>query len=113
MGEIIIAMMHNPPATLEPVPGTDQLCINKFNTVNHFCIVTIIGQIEPGGSFNTRTTRFIKCTERVLSSSQGQIILANVGVCREMMCDIAKRSVNHSLSARCHICKSGYTGHSA
>ena len=51
--------------------------------------------------------------ERVLSSSQGLIELGDVGVCREMICDIAKGSVNRSSSARCDICKRGYTGRDA
>jgi len=36
--------------------------------------------------------------------------LGDVGVCRDMICDIAKGSVNRSLSAHCHIRTSGYTG---
>ena len=49
--------------------------------------------------------------ERVLSSLGEQIELGDIGVCQEMICDIANGSVNWSSSARCHICKSGYTGH--
>jgi len=49
--------------------------------------------------------------EQVLSSSRGLIELGNIGVCQEMICDIAQASVNHSSSAYCHIRKSGYTGH--
>jgi len=71
---------------------------------------TIIGQIKPWGSLKTRTTRFIKRMERVLSSSRGLIELGNLEVCREMICDIAKGGVNRSSSARCHIHKRGYTG---
>jgi len=82
----------------------------EIKYVNHFYMVTIIGQIKPGGYLKTRTTCFIKCMEPVLLSSQGLIELGNVGVCREMICDIAKGSVNRSSSARCYICNSGYTG---
>jgi len=76
-------------------------------------MVTIMGQIESGGSLITRTTLLIRCMERLLSSSRGQIKLSDVGVCRAMICDIAKRSVNRSSSACGHICKVGYTGHDA
>ena len=72
-------------------------------------MVTIIGQIEPWGSLNIRTTHFIEHMERVLSLLRGQIELGDVGVCQEMICDIAKERVNCSSIARCHICKSGYT----
>jgi len=85
-------------------------CINKLHIVNHFCMVTIIGQIKPWGSLETRTTRFIKRMEWVLSSLWVLIELGDIGVCREMICDIAKGSVNCSSSARCHICTSRYTG---
>jgi len=71
-------------------------------------MVIIIGQIEPKGSLKT-TTLFIRRTELVLSSSRGQNKLFNVEACREMMCDIAKGSVNRSSSARCRFHKSGYT----
>jgi len=40
-------MMHNPPKMVEQLQGTEQSCINRLNTVNHFCVVTIIGQIKP------------------------------------------------------------------
>jgi hypothetical protein len=49
--------------------------------------------------------------ERVLSASQGLIQLGDGAICREMVSDIAKETVNHSSSARCHICKHGYTGY--
>jgi len=49
--------------------------------------------------------------EWVVSSLWEQIEWRNVGVWQEMICDIAKGSVNHSLSAHCHIRKSGYTGY--
>ena len=45
--------------------------------------------------------------ERVLSLSPGVIELGDVGVCREMICDIAKGSVNRSSSGHCHIRKRG------
>jgi len=64
-------------------------------------------------SFKTRTTCFMKCTERVLCSVQQQIELGDVGVCWEMICDIARGSVNRSSSTHCHIRKCGYTGHDA
>jgi len=51
--------------------------------------------------------------KRVLSLSVGQIKLGDVGVCQEMICDIAKESVNYLSSAHCHIRKSGYTGRDA
>jgi len=49
--------------------------------------------------------------ERLLSSSRGPIKLHDVGVCEEIICDIAKGSVNRSSSAHCPIRSSGYTGH--
>jgi len=48
--------------------------------------------------------------EQVVSASRGQIGLGHVGVCREMICDIANGSVNRSSSACCHIRKCGYSG---
>ena len=48
--------------------------------------------------------------EWVLSSSGGLIELGDIGVRWEMICDIAKGSVNYSSSAPCHIRKRGYTG---
>jgi len=76
-------------------------------------VVTIIGQIMPGESDATRTTPFIERTERVLWSFRGQIPLGNVGVCWEMICDIAKGSVDSSSSAHCQIRKGGYAGRDA
>ena len=76
-------------------------------------MVTIIGQIKPRGSLETRTTHFIKCMKRVLSSSRGLIELGDIEVCQEMICDIAEGSVNCSSSARCHIRKHGFTGRDA
>jgi len=71
---------------------------------------TVIGQIKLCRSLKMRTTRIIKCMERLLSSSRGPIEMGDVGVCRESISDIAKRSWNCSLSACCHIRKSRYTG---
>jgi len=105
-------MMHNAHATVE-LQGTEWSCINTLNIVNHFCMVTIIGQIKPWEALKTTTTRGIKCMERVLSSLKVQIHPSDVGVCREMICDIAKGSVNHLSSACCHIHKSGHTGRDA
>jgi len=51
--------------------------------------------------------------EWVLSSARELNKLGNIGVCREMICDIAKANVNRSSSARCHIRKCGYTGRDA
>jgi len=51
--------------------------------------------------------------ERVLASSWGQMESGKVGLCPEMIGYIAKGSVNRSWSARCHICKSGYSGSDA
>jgi len=51
--------------------------------------------------------------EQVLSSLRGLIELGDVGVCGEMIRDIATGTVNHSSSARCHIHKRGYTGRNA
>ena len=48
--------------------------------------------------------------ERVLSSSRGIIKFDDVGVSREISCDIPKASVNHSSSARGHFHKCAYTG---
>jgi len=62
MREIIIAMMHNPPVTVHQLQGTKRSYTNKLNIVNHFCMVIIIGQIEPKGSLKT-TTLFIRRTE--------------------------------------------------
>jgi len=76
-------------------------------------MVTIIGQIKPWGSLKRRTTPFIERMERVLSSSQGQRELGDLGVCQEMICDSAKGGVNHLSSARCYIHQSGYTGRDA
>jgi len=45
----ITPMMHNPPATVEQLEGTDWTRINKINIMNHFCMVTIIGQSKPWG----------------------------------------------------------------
>jgi len=86
-----------------------QSCINKLNIVNHICMVTIIGQIKPWGSCKTRTTRFIRHMEQVQSSLRWQFEFSDVEVCQEMNCKFAKWSVNRSLSAHCHIGKSGYT----
>jgi len=47
MREIIIAMMHNPPAPVEQLQGTERSHINNLNIVNHFCMANSIGQIEP------------------------------------------------------------------
>jgi len=47
----------------------------------------------------------------VLYSLQEVIDLRDVGVYRAMICDNAKRSVNRSWSACCHIRNSGYTGY--
>jgi len=49
----------------------------------------------------------------VVSSSQGLIKLGDVGVYREMICDIGKRTVNCSSSTGYHIRNSGYTGRDA
>jgi hypothetical protein len=76
-------------------------------------MVSIIGQIKPGGSGKTRTTRFMKRMGRVLSSSRELINLGNVGVCQEMICDIDKGSVNCSSGTCCHIRNHGYTGRDA
>jgi len=81
--------------------------INKLTIVNYFCMITIIGQIKPWGSSKTYTTHCIKRIKRVLSWSWGQIQLGDKGVCREMICDIAKGSVNRSSSAHCHMHKVG------
>ena len=43
----MIAMMTNPPMAVEQMQVTEQSCINTINIVNHFCMVTIIGQIKP------------------------------------------------------------------
>ena len=48
--------------------------------------------------------------ERVQSSWRGLLEWGDIGVCREMICDIAKRTVNSVSSAHCHIRKRGYTG---
>ena len=76
-------------------------------------MVTIIGQIKQWGFSNARTTCFMKRIERGLSSSRRLINLGDVGVCPEMICDIANGSVNHSSSANCHNRKSGCTGRDA
>jgi len=106
---IIIVMMHKPPATVE-LQCTDCSCIKKLNIVNYFCMVTIIGQINPWGSLQTRTTWFIEPMEWVLSSLRGQIELGDTGLLWEMICDIASGIENCLSSARCHIRNSGYTG---
>ena len=85
-------------------------CLNKLHIVNHFCMVTIIGQIKPRGSWRTRTTRFIERVERVLLPSREQSEPGQVGVYREMLCDIAKVVWTIFSSTRCHIRQSGYTG---
>jgi len=90
MCEIILVMMHNPPATVEKLKGTESSSINTFNIMNHFCMVTIMGEIRPQAIFKTRTTHFIKGTELVLSRPRGDMELGNVGVCRAAICDIAK-----------------------
>jgi len=110
MGNIIIVMMHNPPEMVEPLQGTEWSSIHKSCNVNDFYMVAIISQITPRGSLMASTTRFIKWTEAVLSSWWGHIELANAGVCRDMICDIANESVNHLSSAHWHIRKGGYTG---
>jgi len=51
--------------------------------------------------------------EQVLSSLRGRIELGDVGEFEEMICDIAKGTVNHSSSAHFHIHKSGYTHRAA
>jgi hypothetical protein len=102
-------MMYNSPAMVE-LQATEWSYMKKLNIVSLNCMVTIIGQIKPSGSLKTRTTWFIPHIEWVLWSSQEQTIFGEVGVYREMICDIAKGCVNHSSSACCHICKSGYTG---
>jgi len=81
--------------------------------VNHFCIVTLIGQIKPSGCLKTRTTCFIKDIEWVLSSSQGQIILNIEGICGPMSYDIAIGRINHFSHFLCHIGKSEYTHYNA
>jgi len=61
-------------------------------------------------SCRTRTRGIIKCTKRVLSLFWDTMELGNMGVCRQMMCDLVQGHVNHSSSAHCHIHKHGYTG---
>jgi len=101
--------MHNPPATVEQLQLTEHSGINQLNIVNHFCMVTIIGQIKPWGCLKTRTTCFSQHWKRVQSSSWGQIELGDIQVSRETICNIAKESVNNSSSACGHIHQSGYT----
>jgi len=57
MHEIIITMIHNPPARVEQLQATEWLCINKLNIVNHFCMLTIIDQINPWGIFKHKNYR--------------------------------------------------------
>jgi len=83
-------MMHNRPAMVEQLEHNEPPWIKIINIVNHFCTATIIGQIMPSVSSKTRTTHFIQCIEWRLSSSLEQITLANVGVCRDIICCIAK-----------------------
>jgi len=94
--------------------GTWSCCwctfINKLHIVNHFCVVTIIGQCKPGQFITTRTTRFNEDMERLLPSLRGQFKLRHVIVCGEMTCEPTKDSVNCSSSGRCHIRTGGYTG---
>jgi len=104
-------MMHNPPAMVKILYDTEWSSINKLNIVNHFCIVAIIGQIEPWWVVTTRTTHVIKHTEQVLSAWCGQIELRDFGVCSERIWDISKQYINYSLSASCRIPTSGYIGH--
>jgi len=78
--EIIIAMMYNLPRTgwtAKYWPPS----INELNIANHFCMVTIIGQTKPWGSFKTRTTFFKKFMEQGPSASRGQIELRDLAVC--------------------------------
>jgi len=100
-------MMRNPPATVEQLQSAEISCKNKLNILDHFCIVTVIGQIKPWVIFKTTTICFIKCMESVLSSAWGQIELSDIEVCQEMIYDIAQGNVNHPSSARCHIHNSG------
>jgi len=97
---------------VEQLQGTERSCNNKLNIVNHCCMGTIIGQIEPWGSLKTRTAQLIKRKERVLSIKRGSTELSNVGVCREMSCNIAKGSVNRSSSAS-HSSHGEYSSHDA
>jgi uncharacterized protein YqgV (UPF0045/DUF77 family) len=81
--------------------------------MNNFCMVIVNGRIMPLGSLIPQISHYIEHMERVLSSSQRQITLCDIEVCREVIFDIAKGSVNASLSARCHVHTSGYTGRHA